>query len=116
MLWPAVLEVPDLLAPSAVSSSDPIVIGYDLVMPRRAADIQSEERVQRMVHRLFDGLGHDGETVADVARRAELPHETVRRLLRNPGGRSRSGPGFFIVAAIARARGISLDAIAEIDQ
>jgi hypothetical protein len=84
-------------------------------MPRRPADEQSEARVQRMVHRLFTGFGQGGETLADLARRADLPHETIRRILRNPGGRNRSGPGFFIVVAIARARGISLDELAEVD-
>lgn len=93
----------------------PIFIGYGPAMPRLAADAESEERVERLVQRLFDGLGRDGETIAEIARRAQLPHETVRRLLRNPGGRNRSGPGFFIVVAIARARGIPLTELAKVD-
>jgi hypothetical protein len=82
-------------------------------MPRTAADAHTVDQVERLVRRLFEGLGRGGETIADVARRAELPHETVRRLFRNPGARNRSGPGFLIVAAIARARGVSLDELAE---
>jgi len=57
---------------------------------------------------LFAGFDEQAETIADIARAAELPHETVRRLYRNPDERNRSGPGFFIVEAIARARGVPL--------
>lgn len=66
-----------------------------------------------LVTRLFHDFGRNGETVAEVARAAGLSHETVRRLRRHPDGKDRSGPGFFVVAAIARARGISLDGLAE---
>jgi hypothetical protein len=82
-------------------------------MPRRPADANSERRVERLVALLLKDVGGDGQSVADIARRAGLGHETVRRLWRHPDGRDRSGPGFFIVAAIARARGISLDGLAE---
>ena len=67
----------------------------------------------QLIDLLFRGLGDDGETVADIARRSGLGHETVRRLWRNPGGRKRTSPAFFVVAAIARARGVSLDELAE---
>ena len=66
-----------------------------------------------LIDLLFHGLGDDGDTVADVARRSGLGHETVRRLWRNPGGRKRASPAFFVVAAIARPRGVSLDELAE---
>jgi hypothetical protein len=69
--------------------------------------------VRRLVERLFDGFDEQTDTIADVARSAELPHETVRRLYKNPDSRNRSGPGFFIVEAIARARGISLDGLVD---
>jgi transcriptional regulator with XRE-family HTH domain len=69
--------------------------------------------VAHLIDVLFRGLGEDGDTVAEIARRSGLGHETVRRLWRNPGGRMRTSPAFFVVAAIARARGISLDRLAE---
>ena len=72
----------------------------------------TERRVQHLLELLFRGLGEGDETVADVARRAGLGHETVRNLWRNPGMRRRTSPAFFVVAAIARARGISLDVLA----
>lgn len=81
-------------------------------MPRPPASDASERRVARLVDLLFGSLGDDGETIADLARAAGLEHETVRRLWRNPGGRRRSGPGFFVVAALAQARGVSLDWLA----
>ena len=93
----------------------PIIIGYYARMPRLKADTVSEQRVSRLVARLFDGLEASGETIADVARRADLGHETVRRLQCNPTGAKRSGPGFFIVAAIAKARNISLDQLVDGD-
>jgi len=83
-------------------------------MPRRPADVASERRVAQLVALLFDDFGGDGETIADLARGAGLSHETVRRLCRHPDGKDRSGPGFFVVAAIARARGVSLDRLAEL--
>lgn len=67
----------------------------------------------RLVARLFEGVEAGEPTVGDIAKEAALSHETVRRLYRNPGHRLRYGPGFFIVAAIARARGISLDDLAD---
>lgn len=81
-------------------------------MPRPCASVLTEQRVARLVDLLFEGLGGQGETIADVARSAGLEHETVRRLCRNPGGRYRTSPGFFVVAALARARGLSLDWLA----
>jgi hypothetical protein len=81
-------------------------------MPRRAADERSERRVARLIDLLLGDVEGGGETIASIARAAGLDHETVRRLSRNPGGRMRSGPGFFVVAAIARARGVSLDWLA----
>ena len=92
---------------------DPIIIGYDAVMPRPAATDLSERRVEHLVTLLFTDFPRDDETIAEVARAAGLAHETVRRLRLHPDGRDRSGPGFFVVAAIARARGISLDRLAE---
>jgi hypothetical protein len=87
----------------------PIQIGLQfLPMPRSPATDLSESRVQQLVERLFDGFGQEGETIADIARAADLPHETVRRLYKNPEERNRSGPGFFIVEAIALARGVPL--------
>ena len=85
---------------------------YHHRVPRPRATDASERRVARLVDLLFRGLGDGSETIADVARSAGLEHETVRRLWRNPGGRRRSGPGFFVVAALARARGVSLDRLA----
>jgi len=82
-------------------------------MPRAPATVESEGRVAQLIDVLFRGLGEDGDTVADIARRSGLGHETVRRLWRNPGGRNRSGPAFFVVAAIARALRVSLDQLAE---
>lgn len=81
-------------------------------MGRRPGDEQSEKRVQRLVGLLLASVDDKNRTVADVATEAGLPHETVRRLRRNPGGKSRSGPGFFVVAALARAQGLSLDELA----
>lgn len=81
-------------------------------MPRPCASAASEQRVARLVELLFEGLGDQGDTIADVARGAGLEHETVRRLRRNPGGRYRTSPGFFVVAALARFRGLSLDWLA----
>ena len=89
---------------------NPIYIGLSYpAMPRSPASDLSEHRVQQLVERLFEGFDREGETIADLARAAHLPHETVRRLYKNPDERNRSGPGFFIVEAIARARGLSLD-------
>jgi hypothetical protein len=68
--------------------------------------------VARLVDLLLGNVGDDGQSIAAIARTAGLEHETVRRLWRNPGGRKRSGPGFFVVAALARARGVSLDWLA----
>jgi hypothetical protein len=85
-----------------------------VAVPRRPADVRSERRVERLVALLFQQDGRDDQSIAEIARGAGLEHETVRRLRRNPGGRNRSGPGFFIVAAIARTRGISLDRLAEL--
>ena len=82
-------------------------------MPRTPGTIESESRVALLVDTLFQGIGGDGDTVADLARRSGLRHETVRRLWRNPGGRKRTSPAFFVVAAIARARGLSLDQLAD---
>ena len=82
-------------------------------MPRPAATAASEQRVARLVELLFEGAEDKGETPAVLADLTHLGHETIRRLWRHGGGRPRSGPGFFIVAAIARARGVSLDWLAE---
>ena len=82
-------------------------------MPRRRADQQSDQRVERLKAMLFDGIESSGDTIASLARRCGLGHETVRRLYRNPGDRLRTGPSFFVVASIARARGLSLDHLAE---
>lgn len=66
--------------------------------------------MQALVDQLFVGV-NDGEvTVAEIAKRAGLGYETVRSLLRGTS-RPRYGPGFFIVAAIAHARDLSLDAL-----
>lgn len=81
-------------------------------MPRLPASDASERRVARLVELLFKGFGDDGQSVAELARSSGLEHETVRRLWRNPGARKRSGPGFFVVAALAKARGVSLDWLA----
>ena len=82
-------------------------------MPRPPATAVSERQVERLVTLLFSDFPRDGETIARVARTAGLSHETVRRLRLHPDGKDRSGPGFFVIAAIARARGISLDLLAE---
>ena len=82
-------------------------------MPRTAATVESEARVARLTELLFGGLADGGDTVAEVSRRSGLGHETVRRLWRNPGNTKRTSPAFFVVAAIARARGVSLDHLAD---
>lgn len=81
-------------------------------MPHPGASAETEERVDRLVRVLLGSLDAGSTTVAELARAAGLEHETVRRLWRNPGGRFRYGPGFFIVDALARAEGLSLDALA----
>jgi hypothetical protein len=81
-------------------------------VPRPAATAATEGRVSRLVALLFSGFRDERGDIAVLAREAQLEHETVRALLRNPGGRKRTGPAFFVVAAIARARGISLDYLA----
>jgi hypothetical protein len=69
--------------------------------------------VERLLRRLFRGLD-DGETsVAALAADAGLGHETVRRLWRNPSQGQRYSPAFFVIADLARAAGISLDALAQ---
>lgn len=82
-------------------------------MPGRRADQQTDQRVERLRLMLFDGIENSEESVASIARRCDLGHETVRRLYQNPGDGLRTGPTFFVVAAIARARGLSLDSLAE---
>lgn len=82
-------------------------------MPRPPADEEDDARVDRLVGLLFSGFEAERGSIADLARRANLGHETVRRLRRNPGPHLRAGPSFFVVAAIAHARGLSLDQIAE---
>ena len=82
-------------------------------MPGGRADLQTDQRVERLRIMLFDGIEDAGESVASIARRCDLGHETIRRLYRNPGDGLRTGPTFFVVAAIARARGLSLDSLAE---
>lgn len=97
----------------SVRLDGPIVIGlWSDVVPRPCASAASEARVALLVDKLFAGLGDDGKTIADVAREAGLEHETVRRRRRNPGSVYRTSPGFFVVAALARARGLSLDWLA----
>lgn len=64
-----------------------------------------------LVDALFEGID-DSESLPETAEAAGVEYETVRSLLRPPTDRYRSGPGFFVVAAIARARGMSLDSIA----
>lgn len=75
--------------------------------------METEARVAHLTEVLFRGLADGGDTVAAVARRSGLGHETVRRLWRNPGNTKRTSPAFFVVAAIARARGVSLDQLAD---
>ena len=82
-------------------------------MPRRPADPETDRRVERLVNQLFDGMEDERGAIANLARLSGLGHETVRRLKRNPGSSLRTGPTFFVVAAIARARGQSLDDLAE---
>lgn len=81
-------------------------------VPRPAATVASEGRVSRLVELLFSGFSEERGAIASLASDARLEHETVRALLRNPGGRKRTSPAFFVVAAVARARGISLDVLA----
>ncbi len=73
----------------------------------------TEARVARLARLLFRSVDDGVLTVAQLARDARLEHETVRSLRVNPSQRQRYGPGFFIVAALARAQGLSLDAIAD---
>lgn len=79
---------------------------------RHRASAETNTQVDQLVQALFLGAEASGESAADIARRADLNPETVRRIWRNPGSRSRSGPSFLIVAAIAKARDISLDDLA----
>lgn len=90
------------------------ILDYDENVSRNKATEQDEERVARLVDALVGDVvsGASADTVASVAQRAGLGHETVRRLARNPDRRLRTGPSFFVVAAIARARSISLDGLA----
>lgn len=81
-------------------------------MPRPGATETSEARVQTLVSTLFDGFDRQAESLSDLAEAADLGYETVRSLLRPPARQLRSGPGFLVVASIARARGVSLDEIA----
>lgn len=82
-------------------------------MPRPCADLQTDQRVERLRTALFDGIEETGESIASIARRSSVGPETIRRLYRNPGPSLRTGPSFLVVAAIARARGLSLDTLAE---
>ena len=82
-------------------------------MPRPCADLQTDQRVERLRTALFDGFEDARGSIASIARRSDLGPEAVRRLYRNPGPRLRTGPSFLVVAAIARARGLSLDNLAE---
>ncbi len=79
-------------------------------MARTRASEQTRVRVERLVTELFAGFPEPDETVAGLAARAGLQHETVRVL--HNGTTARSGPGFLVVADIAHARGISLDQLA----
>jgi len=110
-------SVPSASRPSRSTRTEvhlnPIIIGYSVGVPRPSATPDTERRVELLLGALFKDLDRGGETIADVARHAGLAHETVRRLWKNPTGRDRSGPGFFVVAAIARARGISLETLAD---
>jgi hypothetical protein len=81
-------------------------------MGRPKGSEKSEQRVQRLVDGLFSGFPGPGESVASLASSASLRHETVRSLLKNPQSRRRAGPGFLVVARIAEARNVSLDALA----
>lgn len=81
-------------------------------MGRRPATVASEGRVARLTELLLGGLDLERGAIANLARDSGLEHETVRRLLRNPGARKRVSPGFFVIAAIARARRLSLDGLA----
>lgn len=82
-------------------------------MPRPGATRESDERVRVLVGALFEGLDDAGESLAETAAAAGMEYETVRSLLRPGQRRLRAGPGFLVVASIARARGVSLDAIAD---
>ena len=81
-------------------------------VPHPGATQETDRRVAALLASLFVSLDAGDTTVADLARHAGLAHETVRRLWRNPGGRLRYGPGFFIVAALAEAQAMSLDELA----
>lgn len=81
-------------------------------MPRPPATAESEARVRRLSELLFTAVADETSTVAQIARDAGLCHETVRRLCVSPAESFRYGPGFFVVAPIARAQGLSLDAVA----
>lgn len=81
-------------------------------MPHPRATDVTEARVRRLTGALFAAVDDGNLTVAQLAEAAGLKHETVRRLRVNPAQRNRYGPGFFIVAAIAQAQGLSLDEIA----
>lgn len=64
------------------------------------------------LHRRADAEVLATRLAADLGLVDETEHETVRRLCRNPDGVYRTSPGFFVVAALARARGLSLDWLA----
>lgn len=82
-------------------------------MPRPKASDVTEARVTRLVQVVLAPVIEDRLTVAALAREANLQHETVRRLLLNPSGKPRYGPGFFIISALARAQDLSLDYVAQ---
>lgn len=81
-------------------------------MPRPLATEETERRVRELVAALFDGFEPQWGAIAELAARADVNAETVRQLLKNPKGRNRFDAGFFLVADVARARGLSLDDVA----
>lgn len=80
-------------------------------MARTKASQETKQRVGLLIDALFHRFPSESETVTDLAQKAGLGHETVRVLQKRL--QSSSGPGFLVVADLARARGISLDQLAE---
>lgn len=82
---------------------------YSYQMPRRPASSSDVEAGRRLAAVLSEQRQQWGRSAEDLARRAELSVETVRKIERGLV----SNPGFFTVAALARHLDLRLDDLAE---
>ena len=78
-------------------------------MPRQPASPSEVEAGRRLAAALSEQRRHRGRSAEDLARRAELSVETVRKIERGLV----ANPGFFTVAALARHLDLQLDDLAE---